>query len=466
MRGDDGAFPNARKDAAVADARAAEKRAKERRTEAKSQRATIEAVDDDDDTPPADAEEEPVLRADAEEYEYWGFSATVSDDEPKTWKQAQNSPLSEEWRAAYQAELDAIKLHGVYELVPPESVPAGRRIICSRPIFKIKRGSDGEILKLKARLVSMGYAQIHGLDYRETYAPTSRFESFRMLLHAGATLDYEIDHVDVKTAFHNRLLEEEIWQAQPKGFEVLGKEQWVWKLQRGMYGLKQGSRSWNRRLNGAMISLGFQRISVEHSLYSRKRDGHTSLVAVHVDDLCIAASSKSEMAKFKKELACKFEITDLGPIKWILGIRVTRNRKERTIALDQQSYIEKMATRFGLEKAHPVRTPMVHGVLLEHIMSPTTPAAKECMANVPYRELVGSLMYANVATRADIAHAVGVVSQFCQNPGELHWLAAKRILRYLIGTKSYALVLGGSAPLQLAGFTDSNYAPPGDVNKS
>jgi hypothetical protein len=87
----------------------------------------------------------------------------------------------------------------------------------------------------------MGYVQIHGLDYQDTYAPTSCFESFRMVLHAGATLDYKIDHVDVKTAFHNGLLEEEIWQAQPKGFKVPGKESWVWKLKRGMYGLKQGS---------------------------------------------------------------------------------------------------------------------------------------------------------------------------------------------------------------------------------
>jgi hypothetical protein len=87
------------------------------------------------------------------------------------------------------------------------------------------------------------------------------------------------------------------------------------------------------------------------------------------------------------------------------------------------------------------------------------------MAGVPYRELVGSLMYANVATRADIAHAVGIVSQFCQNPGELHWLAAKRILRYLIGTKSFALVLGGTSPIRLSGYTDSNYAPPGDLDK-
>jgi hypothetical protein len=126
VRGDDGAFPDARKDAAVVDARAAETRAKERRIEAKSRRATVEAVNDDE-PPSAAVEEEPAPRPNAEEYEYWAFSATASDDEPKTWKQAQNSPFSEEWRAAYQAELDSIKLHGVYELVPPESIPAGRK---------------------------------------------------------------------------------------------------------------------------------------------------------------------------------------------------------------------------------------------------------------------------------------------------------------------------------------------------
>ncbi|KAF7372227.1 Copia protein [Mycena venus] len=449
----------ARGEDAVAEARAAEARAKARRAEAKSQRVTVEDVDE------AQAEEELGAHANDDEYEYWALAATNDNDEPKTWKQAQNSPFANEWREAYQVELDSIKLHGVYELVPRESVPTGRKIIRSRPVFKIKRGSDGEIQKFKARLVSMGYAQVAGQDYRETYAPTSRFESFRMVLHAGTTLDYEIDHIDVKTAFHNGLLEEEIWQEQPKGFEVPGKEQWVWKLKRGMYGLKQGSRSWNRRLHAAMTKLGFKRISVEYSLYSRRRNGESSLIAVHVDDLCVAASSKPEMRRFKDELKGEFEITDLGPVKWILGIRVTRDRAKKTISLDQQTYIEKMAARFGLENAHPIRTPMVHSEPLSHSMSPSTPAAQERMSGVPYRELVGSLMYANVATCADIAHSVGIVSQFCQNPGELHWLAAKRILRYLIGTKSFALILGGDLPIYLTGFTDSNYAPPGDLDK-
>lgn len=180
VRGEDGVFPTVRKDAAVAEARAAESRAKDRRAEARNQRAVVEEVNEDE------AEEGRAALADDAEFEYWCLAATDADDEPKTWKQAQNSPFSEEWRKAYQAELDSIKEHGVYELVPRESVPNGRKIIRSRPVFKIKRGSSGEILKFKARLVSMGYAQVAGQDYRETYAPTSRFESFRMVLHAGA----------------------------------------------------------------------------------------------------------------------------------------------------------------------------------------------------------------------------------------------------------------------------------------
>jgi hypothetical protein len=222
----------------------------------------------------------------------------------------------------------------------------------------------------------MGYAQVAGQDYHETYTSTSRFKSFQMVLHLSATLDYEIDHVDVKIVFHNGLLEEEIWQEQPKGFEVLGKESWVWKLKRGMYGLKQGSRSWNLRLNATMISLSIERVSVEHSVYCRQRNGETTLVAVHVDNFCVAASSKGEMKLFKEELKKHFEITDLGPVSWILGIRVTRDRVARTISLDQQTYVEKMAERFGLENAYPVRTPMVHGEPLAHSMSPSTPDAK------------------------------------------------------------------------------------------
>lgn len=171
------------------------------------------------------------------------------------------------------------------------------------------------------------------------------------------------------------------------------------------------------------------------------------------------------MKTFKEQLKSHFEITDLGSVKWILGIRVTRDCATRTIALDQQAYIEKMASRFGLENIHPVRTPMVHGEPLTHSMSPSSPGEKTCMSGIPYRELVRSLMYVNVATRADIAHSVGIVSQFCQNPGQLHWLAAKHILRYLIGKKSFPLVLGGQSPIRLTGYSDFNYAPPGDLDK-
>lgn len=167
-------MPNARKDATVINVHAAELQAKECHAEAKTRRA----IDDNDEEPATAIEQQPTAPVEEAEYEYWALSATTSDDEPEMWKQAQNSPFAEEWRKAYQAELDSIKLHGVYELVPRESVPLGCKVIRSRPVFKIKCESDGEMVKFKARLVFMGYAQVAGLDYCETYAPKSRFESF------------------------------------------------------------------------------------------------------------------------------------------------------------------------------------------------------------------------------------------------------------------------------------------------
>lgn len=146
---------------------------------------------------------------------------------------------------------------------------------------------------------------------------------------------------------------------QPKGFEEPGKEDYVWKLEKGIYGIPQGGRLWNQRMHEAMVKFGFTRVSVKHSIYSQTREEGRCLIAVHVDDFCIAADSKSEMASFKEELASEFEITDLGEVKWILGISVTRDRSTRSISLSQDAYVEKMLQHFGMTDA----THLIHPCL-------------------------------------------------------------------------------------------------------
>jgi Reverse transcriptase (RNA-dependent DNA polymerase) len=184
---------------------------------------------------------------------------------------------------------------------------------------------------------------------------------------------------------------------------------------------------------------------------------NTLILAVHVDDCIITSSSSELMQQYKKELNVRYSLTDLGPIHWLLGIQVTRDRARHTISLSQSNYIESIATRYGLINAKAQNSPMIPNVLYSKEDSPANKEEAAHMKKVPYREAIGSLMYAAVATRPDIAFAVSTLSQFLDNPGELHWDAVKRVLRYLLGTQYLELTYGNEQH-DLIGYTDADGA--------
>lgn len=201
---------------------------KEQREQAKEQRkqARVEIETEDEEDEP----EESLFTS------FWG----IADPDEPSEKEALSGPDEAHWRAAMREELEGIKEMGVYELVPRSSVPKGRKIMKGRMVFRKKRNAGGYIMRYKAHWVVKGYAGVFGQDYTKTTSPTARLESLRVLLHIGASMDWDIQQMDVKTAYLYGLLEEECWMEQPEGFREQGKEDWVWALKRGLYGMKKG----------------------------------------------------------------------------------------------------------------------------------------------------------------------------------------------------------------------------------
>jgi hypothetical protein len=255
--------------------------------------------------------------------------------------------------------------------------------------------------------------------------------------------------------------------AQPEGYEEGGKEDWVWELQKGLYGMKQGGRVWNKTMNDAMIGWGFTHLPCEYCIYYRRTDTGVIITGVHVDDFISLGTNTAENERFKTDLRSKWKIADLGAVKYCIGIAIERDRKARTIALSQTALIDRIIIQFGMTDCYPVNIPMDPGIRLSReTVSHLSQDQKRELALLPYRSLVGCLMYLAIATRPDIALAVQQLSQYLDCYSFEHWEAGKRVIRYLKGTRTHKLHLGGSTPVVLNGFTDSNWAACPDTRRS
>lgn len=367
--------------------------------------------------------------------------------EPLTLAQAQASPDWPHWKIAIDKENANLLDHDTYELVEP---PTNMNIVGCRYVFRVKRNADGTITLFKARLVAQGHTQVPGLDFNETFAPVAKLSSIRTILALAARYDWELEQMDVKSAYLNGRLDETIYMRQPPRSAAPGKEHLVCRLKKTLYGLKQAGRGWYKTLSAAMNTMGLTRCAADHAMWYRRDGDSTLIVASSVDDLTIAGTPDL-VAAFKSDIKSHFDMSDLGPMHWILSIEVQRNRTARTLAISQRAYIDTIVARFN-----PATTPLQPGGALGKHQSPATPRQFEEMRDVPYREAVGSLMYAAMGTRPDVTFAVTALSQFMQNPGRAHWDAVKRVLRYLKGTRELWLVYGDTRN-GVKGFSDADW---------
>ena len=247
-------------------------------------------------------------------------TTTPLDIEPLTYNDAIECPDTNLWLAAMSTKLNTFKEIGLYKEV---ELPSDCKIINSKWVFKIKCGPNSEINKYKARLVTKGYTQIEGLNYTDTFVPITKFTTIHSLLTLVAQHDLEVHQVDVKAAFLNGELEEEIYLCPPPGFHNNPKV--IWHLQCTLYGLKQASKAWYDMLRKTFKSLGFTRSNTDHSLFYKDEDGDLLIVAVYVDNKLIFSKNLDTLKHLKTQLSEHFKITDLGEAHWILGMEVLHN---------------------------------------------------------------------------------------------------------------------------------------------
>jgi len=364
--------------------------------------------------------------------------------EPKSLRQAKNDTRWLEWEKGMIEEIQSLQQNKSWELVKP---PRDRRILSGKWIFKLKRGSSGEITRYKCRWVVRGFTQEEGVDYDQTFASVVKPMSYKALFAIAAALDLEIEQMDVKTAFLYGEIDHEIYVEQPH--HITDGTSRVCKLRKALYGLKQAPRIWYQTLTNFLRNLGFEPINADLSIFVRSG----MYIAVYVDDLLIIGPSIAEIKRIKRGLRNRFHMTDLGPCSYYLGMTIRRDRQNRILYLSQEAYVRKVLQHFEMLDCAPISTPIDTSPL------PGNDPKYICPSNVKneYQRVIGSLMYVMLGTRGDIAYAVSVASRHLTNPGPQHVKLARRILRYLKGTKSLSLTYKGQLQM-LRGFTDADWA--------
>ena len=357
-----------------------------------------------------------------------------------------------------QEEYESLMSKGTWELA---ALPKDLKSVGCKWVFRTKRDALGQVVRYKARLVAKGYSQVEDVDFNETFAPVAKFTTIRCLLAIGAALDLEMHQMDVKTTFLNPYLEEVIYMDQPQGFVQDGQQHLKGKLKKAIYGLRQCGRAWYKDIDATFERDGFTRSHANHSLNIKQTSKSLLIVIIYVDDLIILASDMDMMKGLKFKLEEEYDMSDVGELHFFLGVHIERDRAANTITMHQRSYIEEVLKRFGMKDCKSITTPLDVKAQLVKLTDEEHEGHMQEMQGVSYKEAVGSLMYATVATRADIAFAVSVVTQFMSKPSSMHWVMVKSILRYLKGTLDVKLCLGGMA-LTLKGYCDADWG--GDVN--
>ncbi|CAI7840532.1 unnamed protein product [Closterium sp. NIES-53] len=370
---------------------------------------------------------------------------------PCSYAEAITGPYSSQWQTAMDAEMASWKSTGTYV---DEVPPPGANNVSGMWIFKVKR-PPGSPPVFKARYVARGFSHREGVDFFQTFSPTPKMTTLRVLLHVAAQRDYELHSLDFSTAFLQGSLHEEIWLRRLPGFIGSFPPGTQWSLRRPVYGLCQAPREWHDILRTTLAALGFAPSTADPSLFLRT---DTSLspfyILVYVDDLVFATVDTEALALVKSELQKRHTCTDLGELRSYLGLQITRDRARHTITLTQSHMVQQVLQRFGLTWSSAQATPLATG---HSLLAP--PSDESVEPSGPYPELVGCLMYLMTCTRPELAYPLGLLARYVA-PGwhrKVHMDAAKRVLRYLCITSCMGLVLGGRGDVVLTGHSDASW---------
>lgn len=405
-----------------------------------------------------------------EDADFLAYALASAEDidicEPKSYQEAMKSKDQEQWNGAADEEMESLKKNQTWDWVER---PKGHKVIGCKWLFKLKPGIPGENQppRYKGRLVAKGYAQVEGIDYNEVFAPVVKHVSIRLLLSAVAHFDLELEQMDVKTAFLHGVLKERVYMEQPEGYVEKGKEKMVCLLRKSLYGLKQSPREWNHRFHTFMMEQKYERSEYDPCVYMKGSSvSDIVYLLLYVDDMLIASKQPRTVQRLKEQLSQEFEMKDLGPARRILGMDIYRDRIRGVLKLSQGDYLTKVLKTFGMSDCRAVSTPLGSQFKLQSLTKPEEQQQAREMENIPYTSAVGSLMYAMVGSRPDLAYAVGVVCRFMSKPGVSHWLAVKWIMKYVRGALKLNLTFTKNEDFMIRGYCDSDYASDLDRSRS
>jgi hypothetical protein len=373
------------------------------------------------------------------------------NDTPTTYTEAMNSSDSIKWKLSMDKEIKSCEDSNTWTKIKFSDLPPKSNIIPCKWVYKIKHNENGEITEYKSRLTPKGFKQKEGVDYFKVFAQTGMYKTMRLGLSLTAYWDNELDQLDVPSAFLNAELNEIIYMEPPEGYS---EPNTVFKLNKALYGLKQAPREWYLLISNFIEKvLKYKACNSDPCLfYYRSGTGKLMLLYLFVDDFQSSyhLTDKNEWNDIKYKLIKEFNTKDLGPSKWILGMKITRDRTKKVIKLDQELYITKLIEKHGYTDCKIASVPEV-------TLSGQTgkPVNKQ-----RYMEMVGGLIYASIATRMEIAHAVQVLTRHMQTPEHQHQQLLERVFRYLAGTKGIGLLFGTGGKdtgITVTGYSDADF---------
>jgi hypothetical protein len=316
-------------------------------------------------------------------------------------------------------------------------------------VWKNKEGEKGEVVRNKSRIVAQGFSQKEGIDYEETFAPVARLEAIRILLAFSVAKGFKLHQMDVKSAFLNGVLEEEVYVRQTPGFESEKYPHRVYKLRNALYGWKQAPRAWYGRLRGFLFERGFEMGKVDQTLFLLRQGKDILILQVYVNDIVFGGSSNSLVARFAEDMSREFEMSMMGELQFFLGLQIKQS-KEGTF-VHQVKYTKDIVWKFKMEDSKAMTTPMSTTTALD------ADEEGEHVDQKKYRSMIGSLVYLT-ATRPDIQFSLCLCARFQASPRTSHRQAVKQIFRYLHHTPDFGLWYSASSYLALHGFSDADFA--------